>query len=126
MMDTDRAEMSNDTGPEMMPEVMPEVMNDEMNADAGNRGGAMGARSGSGRDMTGRQADRRETMDRQAGNAGERMDSATDTRNASMGSEPSEEEIRIRAYRRYLERGGSDGMDFDDWVEAERELKSSR
>jgi hypothetical protein len=45
------------------------------------------------------------------------------TRNASMGSEPSEEEIRIRAYRRYLERGGGDGQDFEDWLEAERELK---
>ena len=46
-----------------------------------------------------------------------------DTRNDSMGSEPSEEEIRMRAYRRYLERGGVDGLDFDDWLEAERELK---
>ena len=45
------------------------------------------------------------------------------TRNASMGSEPSEEEIRMRAYRRYLERGGSDGLDFEDWLEAEKELK---
>ena len=48
------------------------------------------------------------------------------TRNASMGSEPSEEEIRMRAYRRYLERGGSDGLHFEDWLEAERELKTSR
>lgn len=45
------------------------------------------------------------------------------TRNDSMGSEPSEEEIRVRAYRRYLERGGADGQHFEDWVEAERELK---
>jgi hypothetical protein len=36
---------------------------------------------------------------------------------------PEEEEIRIRAYHRYLERGGGHGMDFDDWLEAERELK---
>jgi hypothetical protein len=43
-----------------------------------------------------------------------------------MGSEPSEEEIRIRAYRRYLERGQSDGQDFDDWLTAERELKTGR
>ena len=42
-----------------------------------------------------------------------------------MASEPSEEEIRIRAYRRYLERGGSHGRDSEDWLEAERELKSS-
>jgi hypothetical protein len=42
----------------------------------------------------------------------------------SMGSEPSEEDIRMRAYHRYLERGGGHGMDFEDWLEAERELKS--
>ena len=45
------------------------------------------------------------------------------TRNNSMGSEPSEEEIRMRAYRRYLERGATDGLHFEDWMEAERELK---
>ena len=48
------------------------------------------------------------------------------TRNNSMGSEPSEEEIRMRAYRRYLERGGADGLHFEDWLEAERELKTTR
>jgi hypothetical protein len=41
----------------------------------------------------------------------------------SMASEPSEEDIRLRAYHRYLERGGGHGMDFEDWLEAERELK---
>jgi hypothetical protein len=48
------------------------------------------------------------------------------TRNDSMGSEPSEEEIRMRAYRRYLERGGTDGLHFEDWMEAERELRTGR
>jgi Protein of unknown function (DUF2934) len=38
-------------------------------------------------------------------------------------SEPNEDEIRRRAYQRYLERGGGDGQDFDDWLEAERELR---
>jgi DUF2934 family protein len=42
----------------------------------------------------------------------------------SMGSEPSDQDIRLRAYHRYLERGGSQGSDFEDWLEAERELKS--
>jgi hypothetical protein len=42
----------------------------------------------------------------------------------SMGSEPSEDDIRVRAYHRYLERGGGHGQDFEDWLEAERELKS--
>ena len=44
------------------------------------------------------------------------------TESESMASEPSEADIRLRAYWRYLERGRNDGMDFDDWLEAEREL----
>jgi len=44
----------------------------------------------------------------------------------SMGSEPSEEDIRMRAYHRYLERGAGHGTDFEDWLEAERELKRKR
>jgi hypothetical protein len=39
---------------------------------------------------------------------------------------PSDEEIRERAYQRYLERGGHQGSEFDDWVEAERELRTRR
>jgi hypothetical protein len=37
--------------------------------------------------------------------------------------DPTDEEIRARAYEMYLERGGHHGLDFDDWVRAERELK---
>jgi len=44
----------------------------------------------------------------------------------SMGSEPSEADIRMRAYHRYLERRGHQGTDFEDWLEAERELKEHR
>jgi Protein of unknown function (DUF2934) len=44
----------------------------------------------------------------------------------SNGWGPSEEEIRIRAYHRYLERGGGHGMDFEDWLEAERELRTKK
>ena len=36
---------------------------------------------------------------------------------------PSDEQIRARAYEMYLERGGHDGLDLDDWVRAERELR---
>ena len=39
---------------------------------------------------------------------------------------PSENDIRLRAYHRYLERGGGHGMDFQDWLEAERELRSKK
>jgi hypothetical protein len=54
--------------------------------------------------------------------------SMADERSGSMSrsSAPSEDDIRMRAYHRYLERGGGDGMDFADWLEAERELKPTR
>jgi len=39
---------------------------------------------------------------------------------------PTYDEIAEAAYHRYLKRGGNDGGDFDDWVEAEKELKSRR
>ena len=35
---------------------------------------------------------------------------------------PSESEIATRAYEIFLSRGGSDGHDLDDWLQAEREL----
>lgn len=41
-------------------------------------------------------------------------------------SEPTDEEIRLRAYHRFLERGGTHGSEFDDWVEARRDLLKSR
>ena len=42
--------------------------------------------------------------------------------NGNGSSSPTYEEIAEAAYRRYLSRGGSHGQDFDDWIEAEREL----
>jgi Protein of unknown function (DUF2934) len=44
----------------------------------------------------------------------------------SNGTSLSDDEIRERAYHRYLERGGHSGSEFDDWVEAERELRNRR
>lgn len=38
--------------------------------------------------------------------------------------ETSQEEIARRAYEIYLRRGGSNGHDLDDWLQAERELRS--
>jgi hypothetical protein len=35
---------------------------------------------------------------------------------------PAYDDIAREAYLRYLRRGGSDGRDVDDWIEAEREL----
>ena len=36
---------------------------------------------------------------------------------------PSEDEVRVRAYQRYIERGATHGNDVQDWVEAEKELR---
>ena len=43
-----------------------------------------------------------------------------------QSSEPSYDQIAEAAYHRFLRRGGGPGDDFNDWVEAERELKSRR
>jgi hypothetical protein len=45
---------------------------------------------------------------------------------ASMASSPTEDDIRMRAYQLYLERGRAPGRDFDDWLSAERELRKRR
>ena len=41
-------------------------------------------------------------------------------------TEPTEQDIRDRAYQMYLERGAHHGQDFDDWLRAEGELKQRR
>jgi Protein of unknown function (DUF2934) len=41
----------------------------------------------------------------------------------SAADSPRLEEIRIRAYEIYVERGGQPGHDLDDWLQAERELE---
>jgi hypothetical protein len=40
----------------------------------------------------------------------------------SASRTPSHEEISLRAYEIYLERGGLPGNELDDWLQAEREL----
>jgi hypothetical protein len=41
----------------------------------------------------------------------------------SMSSEPSEADIRLRAYHKFLHRDGGHGSEFDDWIRAEQELR---
>lgn len=43
----------------------------------------------------------------------------------SANHTPSCEEIRLRAYEAYLERGDLPGNELDDWLQAERELRRS-
>jgi hypothetical protein len=42
---------------------------------------------------------------------------------ADAPAEPTADDIRRRAYQRYQQRGGNHGQHFDDWLEAERELR---
>ena len=58
--------------------------------------------------------------------AADRSTSAAGAQVPAGNSDPTYDEIAEAAYQRYLRRGGADGQDFDDWVEAERELKSRR
>jgi len=51
------------------------------------------------------------------------------TEKSSTGNEPrttenstKHEEIELRAYQLYEERGGAHGQDVEDWLQAEREL----
>jgi hypothetical protein len=59
------------------------------------------------------------------------VDAAADRQTSTVTSEdapdsPTYDEIAEAAYQRYLRRGGGDGQDFDDWLEAERELRERR
>jgi hypothetical protein len=46
-----------------------------------------------------------------------------ETQEVAAGNSAPEEEIRLRAYEIYLERGQQPGSDVDDWLQAERELE---
>jgi hypothetical protein len=54
--------------------------------------------------------------------------SPTVRKSSANGSHPTTEEIALRAYHIYLERGGASGNALEDWTRAERELlaKSSK
>jgi hypothetical protein len=73
-------------------------------------------------------ARRRETdsvMDRPASeaNAPARPTASSSEPGAAPGSDPTTEEIAQRAYEIYQSRGGTDGQDLEDWLEAERQLR---
>lgn len=46
------------------------------------------------------------------------------TPSVQSGQTPSAEQIARRAYELYQQRGGKPGRDMEDWLEAERELRS--
>ena len=52
--------------------------------------------------------------------------SETNETGEALTLQPTEEEIAVRAYHIYLERGGAEGEPLDDWLQAERELTEAR
>ena len=52
-----------------------------------------------------------------------RKDATTDQ--AQPHYEPTVEQIQLRAYEIYIQRGRQDGLDLEDWFQAEKELKTS-
>ncbi len=50
----------------------------------------------------------------------EKSSSESQPQTASVA--PTREEIELRAYQIYVERGGADGQDVKDWLQAERDL----
>ncbi len=51
--------------------------------------------------------------------------SAPDARPAAKAESPSFEQIRLRAYEIFMARGGTNGNEVSDWLEAERQLRDS-
>jgi len=49
----------------------------------------------------------------------------TATNHMTAPYEPTIEEIRVRAYELYVERGRLDGFDLENWLQAEEELKQN-
>lgn len=47
------------------------------------------------------------------------------TDKAEPHHQPTFEQIQVRAYEIYVQRGRTDGLDLDDWLQAENELKTS-
>jgi hypothetical protein len=64
--------------------------------------------------------------------AAQSLDTAADlsvgasSSDGAAAREPSYDEIATTAYHRYLDRGGRDGRDLDDWLEAERSLRRGK
>ena len=53
-------------------------------------------------------------------------DNRSDNSYPSDGADGLDAEIRRRAYELYLARGGAEGNDLQDWLEAERTIRSGR
>jgi len=55
-------------------------------------------------------------------NKADRVPIEENIRQQAQESMPLEEQVRQRAHEIYLQRGGQDGSDLDDWLQAEAEI----
>jgi hypothetical protein len=44
----------------------------------------------------------------------------------AISTDPTEDQIRQRAHEIYLQRGCQDGMEIEDWLQAEAELRAAQ
>jgi hypothetical protein len=65
----------------------------------------------------------RKRVDQQANAARTERSDVRDAQTKVDKTEIREADIRLRAYEIYLERGGVDGLDENDWLQAEKELR---
>ena len=70
-----------------------------------------------------KQADKKKAVDAKAGDKPKK--SAVRNRTAAAPATVSDDEIRIRAYFKYVTRGGHHGSHENDWFEAEKEQRCS-
>lgn len=72
--------------------------------------------------------DDRQTRDDDRQRSKPRAASAAEESNTEQSASRGEnsDEVRRRAYERYLSRGDGAGSDVDDWLEAEREMRGER
>ena len=68
------------------------------------------------------------TLRKTASSNGRKSTTSTTTasRTTARVSRVTEDSVRERAYQLFATRGFEHGHDFDDWVEAERQLKSQK
>ena len=59
------------------------------------------------------------------GDAGEAA-SAPQAAGDTTAARPDADRVAMRAYELYMARGGGDGQDLEDWLEAEREVHDSK
>ena len=54
------------------------------------------------------------------------METKLHKRSSDAKALPLEEQIRLRAYELYIQRGNESGSESDDWLQAEEELVAAR